>query len=75
MTTTIEVGNNKNAGTSFKKIQLDSTSANTDNEIQAELATYESNYGIVASGSIALTDDLEVLCKKRNNGQWRIIRV
>ena len=73
MATTIDNGDNKTFGTKWKSIQLDCTSANTDSEILAELAAFDAEFDC-AIGSEAVTDDLEILCKKRNNKTWRIIR-
>jgi hypothetical protein len=73
MAVTIDNGTSKDSGTKFKRIQLDCVSTNTDNEILAELAAYDAIHHS-AIGSEASSDDLEVFCKKRNNGSWRIIR-
>jgi hypothetical protein len=66
-------GSNYDKGTLSMKFQLDSLSTDTDATIQAELAA-DPECVKCAPGSTAITDDLEVLCRKRNNGTWRIIR-
>lgn len=58
-------------------IQLDSLSTASDSVILAELAAYEAEITFSLKpvpGSQAYTDDLVVLCIKRNNGTWRVIR-
>lgn len=72
MATTIKIGNGHNAP-NVKSIQLDATAATSDANILAELAAYDAAYGS-AVGSLAYTCDYELLCNKKNDGSWLIIR-
>lgn len=67
--TTIKNGNNYNS-TQHHEYQIDSLATASNTDIQTELATLPE----CIAGSIATNASLDLICVKKNDGSWQIIK-
>ena len=66
----IKNGSSYNHGVSHREYQIDSLATDSIEDIQVELATLPE----CAPGSTANNSTLDVICVKKNDGSWAVIK-
>lgn len=66
---TIKNGNNYNSS-QYHEYQIESLATASDADIQEELATLPE----CVAGSLAVNASLDLICVKKNDGSWQIIK-